>query len=103
MSLFETITADMKIAMKSGERERVDVLRFMLAGLQSAQKEKGVKEPGVALTDQETVALLQKEAKRRKEAIELFRQGKRDDLVIKESADLVVIQLICRKNFRLRR
>lgn len=82
----------MKSAMKSGERARVDVLRFVLAGLQGVQKEKNVKEPGVALTDAETIAILQKEAKRRKEAIELFKQGKREDLVTKESADLVIIQ-----------
>jgi len=77
--------------MKGGQKDRVGVLRFMLAGVQNAQKEKGVKQPGEALTDEEAVAVLQKEAKRRKEAIELFRQGKRDDLVKKEEAELAMI------------
>jgi uncharacterized protein YqeY len=91
MSLFETITSEMKSAMKAGDKVRLEVLRFVLAGLQSAQKEKGIKEPGAKLTDEEVIAILQKEAKRRKEAIELFKQGNRADLVEKESADLAII------------
>jgi uncharacterized protein len=91
MPIHEKLTDNLKSAMKSGDKPRVEVLRFVLAGVQNAQKEKNVKQPGVALTDDEVVALLQKEAKRRKEAVELFRQGKREDLVEKEEADLVVI------------
>jgi uncharacterized protein YqeY len=91
MALFQKINDDLKSAMKGGQKDRVGVLRFMLAGVQNAQKEKGVKQPGEALTDEEAVAVLQKEAKRRKEAIELFRQGKRDDLVKKEEAELAMI------------
>jgi hypothetical protein len=91
MALLQKLQDDMKSAMKAGQKERLEVLRFVIAGVQAAGKEKGVKQPGVALTDEEIVALLQKEAKRRKEAVELFRQGKRDDLVKKEEADLTVI------------
>jgi len=91
MPLFEKITADIKTAMKSGDKARLEVLRFVSAGLQSAQKEKALKTPGAVLTDEEVISNLQKEAKRRKEAIELFKQGKRDDLVTKEEADLMVI------------
>jgi len=91
MALQEKLGDDLKAAMKGGQKERVEVLRFVLAGVQSAAKEKNAKAPGVALTDDEVTALLQKEAKRRKEALELFRQGKRDDLVKKEEADLTII------------
>lgn len=91
MALFQQINDDLKSAMKSGAKDRVEVLRFMLAGLNNAQKEKNMKEPGVTLTDEEVVAVLQKDAKRRKESIELFKQGKRDDLVAKEESDLVVM------------
>ncbi len=91
MTLYEKLTENLKSSMKSGDRARVDVIRFVMAGIQSAQKDKNVKQPGVALTDDEVVSLLQKEAKKRKEAIELFRQGKRDDLVTKEEADLAII------------
>jgi uncharacterized protein YqeY len=91
MTLYEQLTLNMKSAMKSGDRARVDVLRFVMAGIQGAQKDKNVKEPGVALTDDEVVALLQKEAKRRREAIALFRQGNREDLAAKDEADLAII------------
>jgi len=91
MSLFEKLGDDLKTAMKGGLKNRVEVLRFVLSGVNSAQKEKGLKTQGAMLTDEEVVALLQKEAKKRKEAIELFKQGKRDDLVKKEEADLVIV------------
>jgi len=89
--LYEQISSDLKMAMKAGERERVDTLRFILSGLNSFQKDKQVKQPGVAITDEETVSVLQKEIKRRRESIELFKQGKRDDLVTKEEGDLAII------------
>ncbi len=91
MMLVQKLSDDLKAAMKSGNAERVAVLRFMSSGIYNVQKDKYAKQPGVALTDDEAVAVLQKEAKRRKEAIELFRQGKRDDLVKKEEAELAVI------------
>jgi len=91
MSLFQQLNDDVKAAMKSGDKTKLEVLRFSLASLNSAQKEKALKEPGATLTDDEVIANLQKEAKRRKEAIELFKQGNRNDLVEKEEKDLAII------------
>ena len=91
MALFQKISDDMKAAMKSGDKARLEVLRFTLAGLNAAQKEKTLKDPQATLGDEEVVTILQKEAKKRKDAIELFKQGKRDDLVTKEEGDLKVI------------
>jgi hypothetical protein len=91
MTIYEQLNGDLKTAMKAGDKERLEVLRFVLAGVNSAQKEKSAKEAGATLTDEEVVSILQKEAKRRKEAVELFKQGKRDDLVQKEEKDLGVI------------
>ena len=81
----------MKTAMKSGDKARLEVLRFTLAGLNAAQKEKTLKDPAATLSDEEVVTVLQKESKKRKDSIELFKQGKRDDLVSKEEADLKVL------------
>ena len=81
----------MKAAMKSGDKARLEVLRFTLAGLNAAQKEKALKDPQASLGDEEVIAILQKETKKRKDAIELFKQGKRDDLVTKEEGDLKVL------------
>jgi len=91
MALLQKISEDMKTAMKSGDRPRLDVLRFTLAGLNAAQKEKALKDPQASLGDEEVIAILQKETKKRKDAIELFKQGKRDDLVTKEEGDLRVL------------
>ncbi len=91
MALFQNINDDLKTAMKSGDKTRVEVLRFSLAGLNSALKEKALKEPGATLTDEEVIANLQKEAKRRRESVELFKQGNRNDLVQKEEGDLTII------------
>lgn len=92
MALYEKIGEDLKVAMKSGDRTRVEALRFALAGINAFQKEKQAKQPGAAITDEELITVLQKEAKRKKESIEMFKQGGRTDLVKKEEADLAIIQ-----------
>lgn len=91
MTIPEKLNDDMKAAMKGGDKARLEAVRYLLSLVQNAQKEKNVKQPGAALTDDEAVAVLQKEAKRRKEAVALFRQGKRDDLVAKEEAGIAVL------------
>lgn len=91
MSLYQQIYDDMKATMKGGDKVRLEVLRFALAGLQGALKEKTAKDPATTLTDDETLANLHKEAKRRREAIELFKQGGRNDLVAKEEGELAFI------------
>lgn len=90
--LYEQITSDLKTAMKAGDQPRVDTIRFVLSGLNNFKKEKQVKEPDAALTDEETTALLQKEVKKRRDSIQLFKDGNRADLVEKEEADLAIIQ-----------
>lgn len=77
--------------MKSGDKARLEVIRFTLATLNAAQKEKTLKEPEAKLSDDEVIKLLQKEAKKRKDSIELFKQGGRNDLVEKEEADLAIL------------
>ncbi len=91
MSLIHTLTDDMKTAMKGGDHARLETVRFVLSGLKSAEKEKQAKDPSAVLTDDEAIAALRKEAKRRKESIALFTQGGRADLAAKEEADLAVI------------
>lgn len=91
MTLYQQISDDMKSAMKSGDKARLEVLRFVLSGLNSALKEKTMKDPAATLSDEETVSILQKEAKRRKESIELFKQGGRNDLVQNEESQLAIL------------
>lgn len=91
MAILHKLQDDMKSAMKAGDKPRLEVLRFVIAGVMGAEKDKHAKQPNVPLTDEEVVAVLQKEAKRRREALDLFRKGGRMDLVKKEESDLAVI------------
>jgi uncharacterized protein YqeY len=92
MLLFQQIREDMKTAMKSGEKDRLETLRFILSGLNLVQKEKEMKTPGSELDDFETISFLQKEVKKRKDSIDLFRRGGRNDLVEKEEIGISFIQ-----------
>lgn len=91
MSLKARIEADTKEAQKRGERSRVDTLRFVLAQIHNAEIEKRTGGDSV-LSDEETVVLLGREVKKRKEAIELFRKGHREDLVRAEEASLLFLE-----------
>ena len=73
-------------SLKQNKQTELKVLRFIMSVIKYAEIDK--KEN---LTDEETVSVLQKEVKKRKEAIEMFRKGKRDDLVADEEKQLKVI------------
>ena len=81
MSLLEQIQADVKDAMKAGEKQRVHALRLVVNELQKAAKENGGDE----------LEVLQRERKRRFEAAEAYRDGGRTDLAEAEEqeADLI--------------
>ncbi|OIP32220.1 MAG: aspartyl-tRNA amidotransferase [Deltaproteobacteria bacterium CG2_30_63_29] len=86
MSLFETLTADIKTAMKAREKERLSTLRMVLSSLKNKRIDKGSE-----LDEAEELELLTREAKRRRESIDAYTKANRQDLVDKEQAELVVI------------
>jgi uncharacterized protein YqeY len=86
MSLKERITEDMKSAMRSGDKERLATIRLILAGL----KQKEVDER-IVLDDVQTLGIIEKMVKQRKESIVQFEAGGRADLVAKENAELAVL------------
>lgn len=90
MTIQEQIVADIKEAMKAKDKERLNVLR----SLKSKLMEKEISErkgDDVTLTDEQAVEVLMKAAKQRKESIEQFEEGGRDDLVENEKAELKII------------
>ena len=87
MSLKDKITQDMKDAMKSGDKDRLGVIRLILAAL----KQKEVDER-IVLDDAQVLAILDKMLKQRRESVAQFTQGNRQDLVDKEEAEIKVIQ-----------
>ena len=87
MTLKERITEDMKTAMRSGEKDRLAVIRL----LQAAIKQREVDER-IVLDDVQVTPVLEKMIKQRKESVVAFEKGGRADLVDKENAEIAVLQ-----------
>ncbi|HKU90267.1 MAG TPA: GatB/YqeY domain-containing protein [Steroidobacteraceae bacterium] len=87
MTLKERISEDMKTAMRSGEKDRLAVIRL----LQAAIKQREVDER-ITLDDAQVTSVLEKMIKQRKESVVAFEKGGRADLVAKENAEIAVLQ-----------
>jgi uncharacterized protein YqeY len=87
MSLKERITDDMKAAMRSGEKERLGVIRMIT----SAIKQREVDER-ITLDDSQVISVLEKMIKQRNESLVQFQAGNRQDLVDKETAEIKLLQ-----------
>ena len=87
MSLGEAIQKDIVTAMKAKEEMKLGVLRMVKAAIQLKEVEKMRK-----LDEQETIQLLQTMVKQRKESIDQFDKGGRQDLVDKEKNELVILE-----------
>lgn len=87
MSLEAKLLEDMKAAMKAGDKIRLETIRGLRAQIKNAQIEAGKE-----LTDDEIIRVLQSAAKKRKESIELFRAGGREDQAEVEAQELKIIE-----------
>jgi len=83
----EKFQEDLKEALKKGDNIRRDTIRLILSALNYSQIAKGA-----PLEEADFLAVLQKEATRRRESIEAFSKGNRPDLVAREEAELKVIK-----------
>lgn len=91
MAIKDQIMADLKQAMKNKDQDRLRVLRSLKAKL--LEREISERKEGEAdLSDEQAVEVLMKAAKQRKESIEQFEEGGRDDLADAEKKELEVIQ-----------
>ena len=86
------IFEDLKKAMKAGDGFRLGVLRMVSSSLRNVAIEKRASEKADELSDEESVKVLEKEAKKRKEAADLFRKGGREELALREESELSVIK-----------
>ena len=86
-ALLDTIRSEMTAAMRAGDAQRRDTLRLLIAALDNARIA-----AGRDLSDEAALAALQREAKQRRESIEEYRKGGRDDLVEAEQAELTIIE-----------
>ena len=86
MTHFEKVQADMYAAMKSGEKEKANTLRNVLSKLKDKQIEKRE-----TLSIEEEIKILQTLVKQRKESIELYEKGGRNELVAIEKQEMEII------------
>jgi uncharacterized protein YqeY len=87
MGLREKIDADVKDALKSGAKDRLSTLRMLNAALKNKQIDK--RRP---LTEEEVVETVRSLIKQRRDSVEQFAKGGRQDLVDKESAEIIVLE-----------
>ncbi|QGM92862.1 GatB/YqeY domain-containing protein [Methylocystis rosea] len=85
----EKIAADLKTAMKAGERAKVDALRLINAALKDKDIE--ARGAGKTLSGDDELALLQKMIKSRQESLEIYEKAGREDLAGKERGEIAVI------------
>jgi uncharacterized protein YqeY len=87
LSLKERITEDMKTAMRSGEKDRLAVIRLLQAAIKQIEVDERI-----VLDDAKVTSVLEKMIKQRKESIVAFEKGARADLVAKETAEIAILQ-----------
>lgn len=90
MDLQTRIEQDMKEAMRGKEELRLSVLRMIRASIQNRAIEKRAK--GEELTEDEVVATVRSEGKKRRDAVEGFTAGGRPELAEKERRELAIIE-----------
>jgi uncharacterized protein len=85
-TLKERITEDMKAAMRSGERERLGMIRMITAAIKQREVDERI-----SLDDVQVLSVLEKMIKQRKESLEQFKAGNRQDLADKEAAEITLL------------
>ena len=86
-SLVNHIKDEMKVAMKSGDKPRLGVIRLILSAIKQIEVDERI-----TLDDARTLAVLDKMVKQRRESIRQFSDAGREDLVAIEEAEVLVIQ-----------
>ena len=87
MTLRERLQDDTTAAMRSGDALRRDVLRMVQNAIYNADKAKHT-----TMSDDEIVGVITREVKTRRESVEAFTKGGRDDLVAKEEAEIAILR-----------
>ncbi len=88
MSLLERLSGELKAAMLARDAERLSTLRLLKSAIDYARIERKTE----TLTDAEAVAIVQKEVKKRRDAVEQYEKGGRPDLAGKEKQEITVLE-----------
>ncbi len=87
MTLLQRVDGDLKTALKSADKLRVSVLRLLKAAIKYQEIDRKH-----ALSDEEILSVISGLAKQRRESIEQFSKGGREDLAEKERLELAILQ-----------
>jgi uncharacterized protein YqeY len=87
MTLKQQLTDDMKAAMRGGEKDRLGVIRLMLAAVKQREVDERIE-----LDDVQTLAVLEKMVKQRKDSISQYQAANRQDLADVEQAEMKIIE-----------
>jgi hypothetical protein len=89
IALRDAVSAQMKDAMKAGDKTRVGALRLVIAAMKDREIE--ARGAGKIVSRADELALLTKMVKSRQESLAIYLQAKRDDLAAQESAEIAII------------
>lgn len=89
--LHQDIKGEIKVAMLAKDTARLGVVRGLVAAFTTELLAKK-KKPDEFLADEEVLTVISREARKRKDSIEQFRAGGREDLAASEAAELVLIE-----------
>jgi len=89
--LHRTIESDLKAALKSGEKEKAGVLRFLISAIKNFQIEKKMQDKRY-LPDEDIVLVLRRQVKQRRDSISQYEKGGRRDLAQKEESELAILE-----------
>ena len=87
MSLKNQIIEDMKSAMKAGDKDRLKVVRLILAAIKQVEVDKRIE-----LDDAAVLGVLEKMVKQRRDSVEQFQKGNREDLAQIELSEIEVLE-----------
>ena len=87
MTLKQQLTDDMKTAMRGGDKHRLGVIRLVLAAIKQREVDERIE-----LDDVQTLAVLEKMLKQRKDSVTQYVAGNREDLAEVERAEMAVIE-----------
>ncbi len=85
-TLNDKLQEDLKVALRKGDKLRLSTIRAVISAAKYAEIDKGK-----PLEDPDLLGIIAKEAKQRRESIDAFRKGNRQDLVEKEEGELAVL------------
>ena len=87
MSLLNQLKDEMKVAMRAKDKDRLGVIRMALAAIKQVEIDNKTE-----LDDNAIIAVLTKMVKQRKDSIEMFKQGGREDMAAAEAAEVAALE-----------